>query len=81
VVHGNVHGHAVRTERYRYIEWANGKQGSQLYDYSADPQELKNLADDPKYAGIVEEMKGLVKRNWPAGSFTNVPVAAKKGKK
>lgn len=60
VLHGGVHGHAVRTERYRYIEWGNAKQGTQLYDYQTDPQELKNLADDPRSSGVVEDMKRLV---------------------
>ncbi len=64
-------GHSVRTERWRYTEWENGKRGNQLYDHDADPQELKNLAGDPKYAAVVKEMKALVKKNWPADSFSN----------
>ena len=62
----------MRTERWRYIEWENGKRGNQLYDHTVDPQELKNLAGDPKYAETVAEMKALVKKNWPADSFSNV---------
>jgi iduronate 2-sulfatase len=64
-------GHTVRTERWRYMEWENGTRGNQLYDHAADPHELKNLAGDPKYAAVVAEMKALVKRNWPADSFSN----------
>jgi uncharacterized sulfatase len=71
VHHPGAVGHAVRTERWRYVEWDQGKQGSQLYDHEADPHELKNLADDPKYAGTVEELKRLVRKNWPADSFSN----------
>jgi uncharacterized sulfatase len=55
-------GHSVRTERYRYTEWDGGKKGVQLYDYETDPKELKNLADDPKYADTLKAMKALLKQ-------------------
>jgi iduronate 2-sulfatase len=53
-------GYSVRTERYRYTLWDEGKKGEQLYDYENDPGELKNLAADPVYADIVKEMKRLL---------------------
>jgi len=53
------------------MEWENGTRGNQLYDHAADSHELNNLADDPKFAAVVAEMKALVKRNWPADSFSN----------
>jgi iduronate 2-sulfatase len=53
-------GYSVRTERYRYTEWDSGKKGSQLYDYEKDPDELKNLLDDPAYAAVVKQMKALL---------------------
>lgn len=31
----------MRTERYRYTMWDNGKEGEELYDYTTDPRELK----------------------------------------
>jgi uncharacterized sulfatase len=58
-------GYSVRTERWRYIEWDDGKKGVQLYDHDKDPHELKNLAADPKSAGVLAEMKALVRQNWP----------------
>ncbi|MBI3881633.1 MAG: sulfatase [Verrucomicrobia bacterium] len=61
---GSFAGHSVRTERYRYTEWDGGKQGTQLYDYDTDPQEFHNLANDPKHAGTVAELKALVQKNW-----------------
>ena len=61
----------MRTERWRYTEWDDGKQGVELYDHDADPHELNNLAADPKHAEVVEEMKALVRKNWPADSFSN----------
>jgi len=56
-------GRSIRTARYRYTEWQNGKAGRQLYDYKADPLEHRNLADDPRYAKVVAELKAKL----PAG--------------
>jgi uncharacterized sulfatase len=61
---GRFAGHSVRTERYRYTEWDGGKQGRQLYDYTTDPSEDRNLANDPAHAKTVDELARLVKANW-----------------
>ena len=45
--HEDVMGETVRTERYRYTEWAEGTMGVELYDYHADPAELTNVANEP----------------------------------
>jgi uncharacterized sulfatase len=56
----DVMGRSVRTERWRYTEWDGGKKGTELYDHENDPKEYKNLAEDPKHAGTVEEMRKLL---------------------
>jgi uncharacterized sulfatase len=53
-------GYSVRTERWRYSEYDGGKQGAELYDHRSDGGEFTNLAGDPKYAGVVAEMKKLI---------------------
>jgi len=55
-------GKSVRTERWHYVEWDDGKAGAMLFDHSRDPLELKNLAGDPAFARQVEEMKRLLKQ-------------------
>ncbi len=55
-------GRAVRTPRFRYAEWDEGRAGAMLFDETRDPHELKNLAADPAYAKTVREMKRLLKR-------------------
>ena len=46
--------HAVRSERWRYIHYADG--GEELYDELADPQEWTNLAKKPEYAAVKQEL-------------------------
>ncbi|MGH8019918.1 MAG: hypothetical protein ACREIA_16890 [Opitutaceae bacterium] len=45
-----LHGVAVRSERWRYAELADG--GAMLLDPINDPQELRNFVDDPKLAEV-----------------------------
>ena len=54
-------GYAIRTDRYRYIEWGGGEHGVQLYDYETDPQEFRNLAEDPVHTERIAEMKRLLR--------------------
>jgi N-acetylglucosamine-6-sulfatase len=40
----------IRTQRYKYVEWASGEK--ELYDLADDPDELRSRHDDPRYASI-----------------------------
>ncbi len=55
-------GYSVRTEKWRYTEWDDGKRGTELYDEKADPAELRNLAGDPIRAKVVAELQRLLRR-------------------
>lgn len=49
-------GYSLRTPRWRFTEWDEGRQGRELYDHDADPRELTNLAADPAHAQTVEQL-------------------------
>lgn len=56
--------HAVRTEDFRYIRYANGDE--ELYDEVNDPFEWTNLADKPEFAATKSELaRWLPARNKP----------------
>lgn len=50
----------VKNRRYKLIEYCNTVRQTQLFDLEKDPNELVNLADDPEYALVVEEMRRLL---------------------
>lgn len=55
-------GKSVRTERWRYTEWDDGKSGAVLFDHDADPHEMTNLANDPKHAEAVAQLRAMLKQ-------------------
>lgn len=55
--HTKLVGHSVSTDRFRYIEWDEGRGGRQLYDHASDPHELANLADQPLQAERVQRLR------------------------
>ena len=56
-----VKGYSVRTPRYRYTTWGDGKYGHELYDYESDPDEITNLADFSQQQELLTEMQTLLK--------------------
>lgn len=56
----NIMGRSVRTERWRYTEWADGMHGAELYDHKKDPYEYNNLAGNPAFTKIRTAMRNLL---------------------
>jgi iduronate 2-sulfatase len=71
---GRFFGYSLRTPQWRYTEWAEGREGRELYDHSADSRELTNLASRPEYSGTVAELSGVlaeaVKTTFPESGET-----------
>jgi len=53
-------GRTIRTDRWRYTEWDEGRSGAELYDQDADPGEYKNLAAAPSSAKTLAKLKEML---------------------
>jgi uncharacterized sulfatase len=60
---GDKLGRMVKNEKFRYVEWDNGKMGRELYDQKNDPIEYRNLAEETEYSDVVSEMRTLLYKN------------------
>jgi iduronate 2-sulfatase len=73
-------GRAVRTERYRLVEWKRPGAPAdtaefELYDYAADPAESRNLAGEQP--AVVADLRRILARH-PEAKWTGMAGAKKK---
>uniref|UniRef100_UPI003216DDBE alpha-L-rhamnosidase-related protein n=1 Tax=uncultured Draconibacterium sp. TaxID=1573823 RepID=UPI003216DDBE len=65
----------VRTEDWKYFRYVNDKSIEELYNLKEDTKETKNLAADPKYKNILNELRNknneLAKRY--ADPYSGIP--------
>lgn len=65
-----MNNHAVRSKQFRYIQYEDGSE--EFYDYSDDPNEWTNQANNPKYQSQIELLKQqLPKVNAPWDPHSN----------
>lgn len=79
----NKDNHALRSEQYRYIRYADGSE--ELYDHQRDPNEWTNVADDAKLAPVKAALAMFVPKvnapELPSGQAGEQPAKAKAGGK
>jgi len=62
-----VMGHSMRTDRYRYTEWAKPGEppvGVELYDHEADPNENVNLAGQSEHKELTAQLSRQLHAGW-----------------
>ena len=59
-------GYSMRTDRWRYTEWIQEKDGKviarELYDHEIDPQENSNLSEEAAQETRVLQLSDLLRR-------------------
>ena len=53
---------AVRTSRYKYIQYTELENMDELYDLEVDPYEMNNLFDSPDVVGVLADMQAELAR-------------------
>ncbi len=68
--HGEIMGYAIRTSRYRYVEWRNWESqqilARELYDHQNDPHETSNLASRAGHQNTLKTLSKLLADGWQA---------------
>lgn len=65
---GEVMGRSMRTDRYRYTEWAKpgtSPQATELYDHHDDPDENVNLANRTEQKELAAQLSQQLRAQWP----------------
>ena len=61
-------GYAIRSDRFRYVQWREWKSGKvvaqELYDHQKDSNEMNNVADNPEYADALAQHQKLLSAGW-----------------
>jgi iduronate 2-sulfatase len=83
-------GYAMRTDRYRYVEWLGATDGKikarELYDHTIDPDENENRASQPDQLAVLGELSDQLWKTLPRPKFplptartpaAQLPVAAR----
>ncbi len=68
---GDIMGYAMRTDRYRYVEWLDAQKkavGVELYDHQTDPDENVNVAGSKNNATIVADLSKKLLAGWRAAT-------------
>jgi iduronate 2-sulfatase len=66
-------GYAMRTDRYRYVEWLDAGSGEiaarELYDHADDPAENENVAGRAEHAALLAQLSAQMWKTLPRPAF------------
>ena len=75
--HGDIMGYAIRTTRYRYVEWRSWESrevvARELYDHQNDAHEMRNIALESDHEKTIHRLQKLLDGGWRAA----LPLRAK----
>jgi arylsulfatase A-like enzyme len=61
-------GYAMRTDRYRFVQWQDRRTGEpvtqELYDHQTDPAENQNVAALPEHKELLTQLAAQLKAGW-----------------
>jgi iduronate 2-sulfatase len=59
-----VMGCSIRTDHWRFTQWAEGRRGTELYDHYSDPMEFRNLAikPDAQAKAVIGKLRPMLRR-------------------
>ncbi|MEM0925555.1 MAG: sulfatase [Planctomycetota bacterium] len=67
---GAIMGYAVRTSRYRYVQWQDWESklvlARELYDHDSDPREARNVVHHLEYEQTVQRLTTILEHGWPS---------------
>jgi N-acetylglucosamine-6-sulfatase len=70
---------AIRTDRYKFIEYHGIWDTDELFDLEADPAEQQNLIDDPKHRVLARDLRSRLHRIRTESGGTALPLGTKQG--
>ncbi|MFO1062520.1 MAG: sulfatase-like hydrolase/transferase [Pirellulales bacterium] len=66
-------GYAMRTDRFRYVEWLDAENGQvvarELYDHMQDTDENENLAERPEHGELLKQLSSQLWTSLPRPVF------------
>jgi arylsulfatase A-like enzyme len=68
-------GRMLRTARHKYIVFSHGRDHELLFDLSADPGEIRNLAHRPEHQSTLRQHRAIL-REWITQTADHFPLAA-----
>ena len=67
---GDFMGYTLRTDRFRYVEWREGRVGKvvarELYDHETDSIEARNVAGEGRFRDKIASLSGQLAAGWRA---------------